>query len=55
MGTGKNGNCIYVTDLSLAAKYRLNRAPQNAPSNPRLLGTAVFASVNSYFKVGRWL
>jgi len=27
VGTGKNGNCIYVTDLGLAAEYRPNRAP----------------------------
>ena len=53
MGTGKNGNCIYVTDLGLAAEYRPNRAPQSAPSDPRLLGTAVFASVNGHLGVGK--
>ena len=53
MGTGKNGNCIYVTDLSLATEYRPNRAPQTVPSNPQLLGTAVFASVNGHLGVGK--
>jgi len=51
MGTGKNGNCIYVTDLGLAAEYRPNRAPRSVPSNPHLLGTAVFASVTGHLGV----
>jgi hypothetical protein len=54
MGTGKNGNCIYVTDLGLAAEYRLNRAPRSVPSNPHFFGTAVFASVNGHFRVGEF-
>lgn len=52
MGTGKQGNCIYVTDLGLATKYRPDRAPTIVPSDPYLLGTAVFASVTGHLGVG---
>ena len=56
MGTGKNGNCIYVTDLGLATEYRPHRAHTGAPpSNPHLLGTARFASVNGHLGIGTLL
>jgi casein kinase I homolog HRR25 len=52
MGTGKHGNCIYVTDLDLAAQYRPHRAPTGAPpSNPGLFGTTRFASVKGHLGV----
>jgi serine/threonine protein kinase len=54
MGMERNGNCIYVTDLGLATEYRPNRAPQSVPSNPHLLGTAVFASVTGHLRVGEF-
>jgi serine/threonine protein kinase len=54
MGTGRNGNCIHVTDLGLATEYRPNRAPQTIPSNAHLLGTAVFASVTGHRGVGEF-
>lgn len=54
MGTGRKGNCVYVTDLGLAAGYRSDRAPEIIPSNPHLLGTAIFASVNGHLGVGKW-
>ena len=54
MGTGKRGNCIYVTDLGLAAEYIPHRAHKGAlPSNPHLLGTARFASVNGHLGIGK--
>lgn len=52
MGTGRKGNCIYLTDLGLAAEYRPSRAPQCIPSDPHLLGTAEFASGNGHLGVG---
>ena len=52
MGTGRNGNCIYVTDLGLAEEYRPTRAPTIAPSDPHLLGTAMFASIAGHMGVG---
>lgn len=56
MGTGKNGNCIYVTDLGLASEYRPHRAHTGAPpSNPHLLGTARFASINGHLGIGKLL
>ncbi|MCJ1246640.1 serine/threonine protein kinase [Trapelia coarctata] len=52
LGTGKKGNCIYVTDLGLAVEYRSNRAPVDAsPSVINLLGTARFASVKGHLGV----
>lgn len=53
MGMNRNGNCIYITDLGLSTEYRPQRAHSNAPSNPRLLGTARFASVNGHLGVGK--
>jgi casein kinase I homolog HRR25 len=54
MGTGKKGNCIYVTDLGLAAEYRPHREHTGAPpSNPHLLGTARFASINGHLGIGK--
>lgn len=52
MGTRRNGNCIYVTDLGLAEEYRPTRAPTIAPSDPHLLGTAMFASIAGHMGVG---
>jgi hypothetical protein len=52
MGTDKNGNCIYITDLGLAAEYRPRRAPTGANlSNLHLLGTARFASVSGHLGI----
>ena len=53
MGTDKGGNCVYVTDLGLSAEYRPHRAHTKAPSNPHLLGTARFASVNGHLGTGK--
>jgi casein kinase I homolog HRR25 len=56
MGTGKNGNCIYITDLGLAATYRPNREHVGAhPSSPRLLGTACLASIHGHLGIGKLL
>lgn len=56
MGTGKKGNCIYVTDLGLATEYIADRAFTGVrPSNPYLLGTARFASVNGHLGIGKSL
>jgi serine/threonine protein kinase len=53
MGRGKSGNCIYVTDLGLAAECRSHRASTDAhPTNPHLLGTARFASVRGHLGIG---
>jgi casein kinase I family protein HRR25 len=54
MEMGRNGNCIYVTDLGLVTEYRPNRAPQSVLSNPHLFGTAVFASVTGHFGMGEF-
>jgi hypothetical protein len=51
---GKKGNCIYVTDLGFATEYRPYRAHTGALSfNPHLLGTARFASINGYLRIGK--
>ena len=53
MGMNRSGNCIYITDLGLSTEYRPHRAQTNAPSNPHLLGTARFASVNGHLGIGK--
>jgi serine/threonine protein kinase len=56
MGRDKHGNCIYVTDLGIAAEYRPDRTPHmSPPSKPRLVGTARFASINGHLGVREWL
>ncbi|KAI9848516.1 MAG: serine/threonine protein kinase [Sclerophora amabilis] len=52
MGTGRTGNCIYITDLGLAAEYVPHRPYMGPPpSNPHLLGTAEFASINGHLGI----
>lgn len=49
MGMGRNGNCVYATDLGLASEFLPHEAPP-AAHGPQfgLLGTARFASVNGH-------
>ncbi|KAL9116097.1 MAG: hypothetical protein Q9227_000466 [Pyrenula ochraceoflavens] len=54
MGTGRKGNCIYITDLGLASEYSNHRAHTGPfPSDPHLLGTARFASINGHYGIQR--
>ena len=54
MGTRRNGNCIYVTDLGLASEYIHRQDPSGPlPSNPDLLGTVRFASINGHYGIQR--
>ena len=49
MGMGENGNCVYATDLGLAADFLPHEAPPAAHGSQfGLLGTANFASVNGH-------
>jgi casein kinase I family protein HRR25 len=49
MGMGRNGNCVYVTDLGLASEFSPYEAPPAAHGpQPSLLGTAYFASINGH-------
>ena len=52
MGVGRCGNQVYVTDMGLATEYMINRPNQNRPTNPRLIGTVRFASINGHFGTG---
>jgi casein kinase I homolog HRR25 len=53
MGRGKSGNCIYVTDLGVAAECRPRRAWIDVrPTDPDLLDTARFASVRGHLGIG---
>jgi len=54
MGVEKHGNQVYVTDLGLATERRAAQAKANTGRalNPKLVGTARFASVNGYLGVG---
>ena len=52
IGTGKRGNCIYVTDLGLSVEFQPNQAPQTFPTEQHLVGTADFASISGHFGVG---
>ncbi|KAL8859333.1 MAG: hypothetical protein Q9178_004271 [Gyalolechia marmorata] len=57
MGMEKHGNQVYVTDLGLATERRTAQAKENPDRalNPKLVGTARFASVNGDFGVGYML
>ncbi len=51
---GKNGNCIYITDLGLASEYRFYRAYIGVlPFNPYLLGTIYFVNINGYLGIDK--
>ncbi|KAL9022929.1 MAG: hypothetical protein Q9196_007468, partial [Gyalolechia fulgens] len=53
MGVGENGNQVYVTDLGLATERRDAQVKANTgcARNPRLVGTALFASINGHLGV----
>ncbi|KAI4145224.1 MAG: hypothetical protein LQ341_002444, partial [Variospora aurantia] len=53
MGVEKLGNQVYVTDLGLATERRAAQAKTNTGRalNPKLVGTARFASVNGHLGV----
>lgn len=54
MGVGANGNCVYVTDLGLASEFLPHQAPPATHrSEPRLLGTASFASLSGHRGISR--
>lgn len=49
MGRGKNGNCVYIIDLGLAAPFsRGGTAPVAQGLADGMLGTATFASLNGH-------
>ncbi len=55
MGTGANGNVVYVTDLGFAAEPRLQAIPEPDPQRPRrlnLIGTVDFASIEAHYGGG---
>ena len=54
MGVEKHGNQVHVTDLGLATERRAAQAKANTGRalNPKLVGTARFASVNGHLGVG---
>ena len=54
MGVGKQGNCVYATDLGLASELLPQQAPPAAcGARFGLLGTANFASVNGHRGISR--
>ena len=55
MGVEKHGSRVYVTDFGLATERRVAQAKATTGRslNPRLVGTARFASVNSHLGVGK--
>ncbi|KAK5140889.1 Casein kinase I isoform epsilon [Rachicladosporium monterosium] len=50
LGTGTNGNVIYVTDFGLADEYTIScaKAADKTPPRSRLVGTARFASIRGH-------
>ncbi len=50
LGTGTNGNVIYVTDFGLADEYTIScaKAADKIPPRSRLVGTARFASIRGH-------
>ena len=55
MGVGKHGNQVYVTDLGLATECRDAQVNVNTgrARNPRLIGTARYASVNGHLGISK--
>ena len=55
MGVEKHGNQVYVTDLGLATERcaAQAKATTGRSLNPKLVGTARFASVNGHLGVGK--
>ena len=55
LGTGKQGNLLYVTDLGLATERRDAPVTRETgrPQRPKLIGTARFASVNGHLGDGK--
>ncbi len=53
MGVGKQGNRVYVTDLGLATERLTAQVNTGRARNPRLIGTARFASINGHLGVGK--
>lgn len=56
MGTGRQGNLVYVTDLGLATERRAAEVNRNTGRSlhPKLVGTARFASVNGHLGAGEY-
>ena len=56
-GVGRQGNCIYMTDLGLAAYRRPDEKvyPMPALQVSRLLGTARYASIRGHLGVGEFV
>lgn len=56
MGTGKQGNQVYVTDLGLATERRATQGNTNDGDDAgqsHLIGSAYYASVNGHLGVGK--
>lgn len=55
MGVEKQGNVIYITDLGLATERRAAPATSTLGRslNPKLVGTARFASINGHLGAGK--
>lgn len=51
MGTGKQGNVVYVTDFGLATERRSEQLDLSIDRKPNLIGTARFASINGHLGV----
>ena len=55
MGTGENGNIIYMTDFGLCLELpkRLEEKEELAPKRSRLVGTTRYASIRGHTGQGR--
>lgn len=56
LGVGRKGNVVYMTDLGLAfyrlvSKERVNVRERVKPSQPNLVGTCRYASINGHLDV----
>jgi len=57
LGSGTNGNVIYVTDFGLADECTVSRAQaeEDNPSRSHLIGTARFASIRGHQGQGQYV
>ena len=52
MGTGENGNTIYVTDMGLAQEFYERKESLELPTESHLIGTSDFAIITGNHGVG---
>ena len=54
MGTGRNGNIVYLTDFGLSREVMTAEEAQKLPRQPHFVGTTRYASIKGHSGQGRY-